>query len=64
MPEPRQGGSDDDTYAGHDKDQVTVIPGGDEAAFARALQAMAPPGFVSEGDLPVYPPAPHCNRRG
>jgi len=45
---------------GHDRNQVTAFPGGDEAAFARAYQALGVPVEA----IPLYPPAPHCNTRG
>ncbi len=51
------------TGPGADREQVTTLQGDDEANFAQGLQAALPPG-VPAGAAPLYPPAPHCNKRG
>ncbi len=50
------------TTPGADREQSTAL-GTDEANFAQGLQAVLPPG-VPSGAAPIYPPAPHCNKRG
>ncbi len=50
------------TGEGADKPQSTAL-GTDEAGFANSLQAIVPTGGGA-GAVPLYPPAPHCNKRG
>lgn len=50
------------TGEGADKPQSTAL-GTDEAGFANGLASLLPTG-TGGGAVPLYPPAPHCNKRG
>ena len=43
----------------HDNEQTTTTPGPGEDIFSQGFYALLPPGVI-----PVYPPPPHCNKRG
>ncbi len=51
------------TTVGADREQTTAL-GDDEANFSQGLAAVAPIGGIPAGSAPLYPPAPHCNKRG
>jgi hypothetical protein len=43
----------------NDEPQATNYPGGSDRTVSGIFQAFSPPGLT-----PLYPPPPHCNRRG